>query len=174
MRRYYSKNDKEIMTIEEQTEIVAWARENYKKFKTMGYNRWRCILSDISSYPKAIDEIKERIIFKESLEEYQQEPLFKDALGYMTDGGKLHEHTDPNQGDLIHIRFNVYVQLPYEGGFPIYDGNLYQLKERRYICCRAGIDLHHATKVKGERERIIISYGFLMTREQLGSVVYDY
>lgn len=172
--RYYSKNDKEIMTLEEQEEIVTWVRDNYTKFKVTGFNRWRCILENAPSYPDCIDEIKERIIFKESLEDYQQEPLYKDAIGYQTDGGQLHEHIDKNVGDLIHVRFNVYVQLPYEGGYPVYGNNLYKLKERTYICCRAGIDHHYATQVRGTRERVILSFGFLMKKEQLGDVIYDY
>ena len=103
------------------------------------------------------NKLHTEIIIKGTIEE----PLFKDSIGYMMDGGQLHEHVDPNQDGLIHTRFNLYVQIPHEGGYPIYAGKTLRLKERTYICCRAGIDPHYCEKVEGDRERIIISYGFL-------------
>ena len=103
-----------------------------------------------------------------------EEPLFKDSIGLMMDGAQLHTHTDPNKYGLIHTRFNVYVQLPYIGGYPIYNDNLYKLKERTYICCRAGIDPHYCEKVEGDRERIILSYGFLLPIERVNNIIYDY
>lgn len=172
--RKYTKDDEEILTVEEQEKIVEWARKNYTKFKPNGINRWRCILSNIRSYPEVINIIKQRIVQKEGLENFLQEPTYKDALSYMTHGAKLHEHIDPNQGELLHIRFNVYVQLPQEGGYPIYANRLHKLKERTYICCRAGLDRHSATEVLGERERVMISFGFLMTIKELGNVIYEY
>ena len=92
----------------------------------------------------------------------------------MTNGGKLHEHKDPKSEDKEHIRFNVYVQLPEEGGRPIYADVQHNLKERQYICCRASIDKHSATKCVGNRARIIISYGWLIPKDEIGEVVYDF
>ena len=98
----------------------------------------------------------------------------EDSIGYMIDGGKLHKHTDPNVNNLVHTRFNVYVQLPNEGGYPIYSNNLYKLKERRYICCRAGIDYHECQLVKGDRARIVLSFGFLLPVDRVIKIIYDY
>jgi hypothetical protein len=92
----------------------------------------------------------------------------------MFDGAQLHEHTDPNQGDLIHTRFNVYVQLPEEGGYPVYAGKTLKLKERTYICCKSGLDLHYCEKCIGKRERVVLSYGFLLPNDRIKNIFYEY
>ena len=176
--RYYSINDEPILSEEEQKIIVDWTRNNYQYFTCTGKNkndpRYRQFLDFFGEIPPIFYEIKNRIMDKEDLHKYQQEPLFRDSIAYAQHGSQLHRHTDPNRFGLIHVRFNVYVQLPYQGGTPVYgDTNIY-LKERTYVCCRSGLDSHHAEKVIGERERIVISYGFLIPKEEIGEVKYFY
>ena len=100
--------------------------------------------------------------------------MFKDSVAYHTNGGELHLHSDPKTDGLEHIRFNVYVQLPHEGGRPVYAGVEHKLQERRYICCWASRDKHKATMVKGDRARVIISYGFLIPKSEVGEIFYNY
>ena len=94
----------------------------------------------------------------------------------MINGGELHLHTDPNPKDtnLYHTRFNVYVQIPKKGGLPIYNNQVCNLKERTYICCRSGIDKHCCQKVEGDKERIVISFGFLLPFERIKNINYNY
>lgn len=172
--RKYGANDDPILSEEEQKEIVEWTIENRHFLTESGINRYRQSLDFFDEIPECFNSIKKRIVDKENLHEFKMEPKFKDSIAYMTDGGKLHLHTDPRSEGCEHIRFNVYVQLPFEGGFPIYAGKEHRLKERTYICCRASIDKHECTMVKGDRARIIISYGFLIPRNKLGNVIYDY
>jgi CRISPR/Cas system-associated protein Cas5 (RAMP superfamily) len=170
----YTSNDECIITIEEQEEIVNWLRENYLRLKKNGSNRYMKSLDEIPDIPKIVWDIKKRIVDKENMHEQIQEPFFRDSIGYMFDGAQLHEHTDPNQGDLIHTRFNVYVQLPEEGGYPVYAGKTLKLKERTYICCKSGIDLHYCEKCIGKRERVVLSYGFLLPNDRIKNIVYEY
>ena len=170
----YTSNDDCIVSIEEQTEIVSWLRENYLRLRKNGFNRYVGFLHEIQNIPKVIWDIKQRVVEKEKLYGEKQEPLFRDVIGYMFDGAQLHEHSDPNVGNLIHTRFNVYVQLPEVGGHPIYDKKTLRLKERTYICCKAGIDKHYAEKCEGKRERVILSYGFLLPYERINNIVYEY
>ena len=174
MKNIYSKDDEPILSGEEQSIIVGWLKKNYLRLRNNGENRFMRNMDELPDIPQVVWEIKKRIIEKENLYGYKQEPLFKDSIGYMLDGGKLHEHSDPNHDNLIHTRFNVYVQIPESGGFPIYNGQTCKLKERTYICCRAGIDLHSCEKVVGNRERVILSYGFLIPQEQIENIIYDY
>lgn len=177
MKKYiYSLHDDCIMTTEQQKEIVEWVKINYTYFKSSGYNRYMQLLNYFDDVPKCIWEIKNRIVDKELLHEFQEEPIFKDSIGYMMDGGQLHNHVDPNpiNEELYHTRFNVYVQIPNKGGMPIYNNNLYQLKEMTYICCRSGIDYHSCEKVEGERERIVLSFGFLLPFERIKNITYNY
>ena len=174
---YYGKKCDPILSLEEQQIIVNWINENYKLLECNGHNRYKIKLSLLKEkieIPNCIYEIKKRIIEAELLHDFDGEPLFEDSIGYMLNGAKLHKHTDPNHNNLVHTRFNVYVQLPYEGGYPIYNNNLYKLKERTYICCRAGIDYHECQEVKGDKPRIMLSFGFLLPLDRVSKIIYDY
>jgi hypothetical protein len=174
----YSSNDEPILTIEEQSIIVEWTRNNYKTFRSSGYNRQMQMFDYYAAdyIPSCIWDIKKRIMDKEGLHGFKQEPMFRDAIGYMTDGGQLQEHTDPNPkfSNLIHTRFNVYIQIPIKGGLPIYNNQLCSLNERTYICCRSGIDMHYCQKVEGPRERIMVTFGFLLPPERIQNIKYLY
>ena len=170
----YSINDTPIITELEQKEIVDWLNSNYLRLKKNGDNRYMKSMYDIPDLPKIVWDIRKRIVELENLHEAISEPVLKDAIGYTMDSGQLHQHTDPNKDDLFHTRFNVYVQLPEKGGFPVYGGNVYRLRERTYICCRSGIDSHYCEKVEGSKARIVLSYGFLLEKERVENIVYDY
>jgi hypothetical protein len=170
----YTTDDDYILSEEEQKIIVEWVRNNYKSFKKTGYNRSMNSLHNYDNVPPCIWDIKKRIVEKEQLQDATQDPFFKDAIGYMQDGGALHKHTDPNINNLIHVRYNVYVQLPIEGGIPIYNNVRCNLKERTYICCRSGMDHHWCEEVKGNKERIVISYGFMLPLSRVENIIYDY
>ena len=172
----YSNKDEPILTLDEQSEIVEWTRKNYIYFSNKNNNRFMQKLSYFNDVPKCVWDIKHRIFEKENLYGYEQEPTMKDSIGYMINGAQLHIHTDPNppNSDLIHTRFNVYVQIPEKGGYPIYNNVLHKLNERTYICCRSGIDLHYCEKVEGYRERIVISFGLLIPKDRIKNIIYDY
>jgi len=174
MEYKYTKYDDEILSIKEQEIIVNWVKNNYLRLKKNGDNKYMKSMYEIPDIPKIVWDIRKRIVNKENLHNAKQDPLFRDTIGCMLNEGQLHKHKDPNLDDLIHTRYNVYVQLPYEGGYPIYNEKLCKLKERTYICCRAGLDEHYCEKVIGDRERIILSYGFLLAKERVENIFYAY
>ena len=163
-----------IMTVEEQNEIIKYAQENYLSFDKNGYNKWKKSLNELHNIPKCIYDIKKRIIEKECLENAIQEPTLKDQIGYMKEGGYLHLHVDQNKDSLIHTRFNVYVQIPEHGGMPIYSNHKIDVKEREYTICRSGLDFHYTEKVQGSKERIILSFGYLLPYERVIDIKYKY
>lgn len=174
MKRVYNYDDEAIIDEYEQKEIVEWITDNIEFLDRNGINRYKQYLDFFESPPEIFNTIRNRIIEKENLHLYRQEPILRDSIGYATDGSKLHPHTDPRTDGLEHVRFNVYVQLPKIGGRPVYAGIKHNLQERRYICCRSSLDLHQASTVKGDRARIIISYGFLIPFNNIGEVIYNY
>lgn len=174
MKRVFSFSSEYIISEDEKIEIVKWVENNKQEFDKNGFNRWKQHLDYFDDLPHIFNTIKQRIIERENLQSYEYEPLFRDSIAYMIDGGKLHEHIDPKHKGKEHIRFNVYVQLPEKGGRPIYDNVQHNLKERQYICCKASIDRHSATQCYGQRARVMISYGFLIPLNEVGIVVYDY
>lgn len=142
--------------------IKDWAKENYTKFKPNGYGRQYGILSEFNNIPKIIWDIKQNIVTEYNLESAPQEPIFKDFCGFITDGGQVHEHKDPNQGKLIHTRFNIMISKPEIGGNPVIDGIEVNVKEGEMWICQAGLYKHYCTEVKGDKQRIILSFGFLI------------
>ena len=171
---YYTKNDTPIISELEQKEIVEWLNSNYLRLIKNGENRYMKSMYDIPDLPKIVWEIRERIVNLEKLHDAKPEPKLNDAIGYTMAPGQLHLHKDMNIDNLFHTRFNVYVQLPEKGGYPIYDGKIHKLKERTYICCRSGIDKHCCEKVEGEKARIVLSYGFLLEEERVKNIIYQY
>lgn len=176
----YTSDDPCIMSVEEQAIIVEWANTHYKYFKRNGPNTYMQLLHLFDDTPACVWDIKRRIFDKEQLHGYAQEPIYKDSIGYMMHGDALHPHTDPNpdpdcsEPPLFHTRFNVYVQLPEKGGYPIYANLPCPLKERTYICCRAGVDMHWSAKVEGPRPRIVMSFGVLVPFKRIENVQYQY
>ena len=152
----------EVITEEEQQEIIEWANQNYTTFQKTGPGRQFQIINVLPDVPACVWKIKKRVMDIENLHNYKQEPYFKDYIGYITDGGKIHKHRDPNEGDLIHTRFNVFVQLPEEGGMPIYNDITIPVKERHYVKCYSGLHYHHCEMVTGPKARIVLSFGFLI------------
>ena len=170
----YSSSDDYILSEDEQKVIVDWVRLNYLKLNENGEKKYMKNMHEIHDIPEIVWEIKNRIVQKENLFDAIEEPLFKDSIGYMMEGGQLHKHIDPNRYGLYHTRFNVYVQIPKKGGYPIYADQVLRLKERTYICCRAGLDPHYCEIVEGDRERIILSYGYLLPKERIKNIQYKY
>lgn len=164
--------DNIVMTSEEQVEIVEWANKNYVNFINNGPGRQYHFLDTFEDIPICIWNIKQRVVEKEGLYEYRQEPVFRDYIGYIVNGGQIHPHKDPNNDFLdddllIHTRFNVFIQLPLKGGMPIYGNKKIDVKELEYIRCLSGLETHYCEKVEGEKARIILSFGFLIPQNKL-------
>lgn len=151
-----------VVTIEEQQKIIEWANQNYHNFKPNGYSRQYNCLNYFDDIPQCVWDIKDRIIKKENLYEYQQEPIFRDFISYIQEGGKIQPHIDSNVDGYVHTRFNVFIQLPIKGGLPIYNNKIIQVNELEYIKCFSGLYKHHCQKVESDKPRIILSYGFLI------------
>jgi hypothetical protein len=152
----------EVITEAEQTELIEWANQNYTSFIKNGFGRQFQKLRVLPTVPACVWEIKKRVVAAETIEGARQEPLFEDYMGYITDGGKIHPHKDQNLDDLIHTRFNVFVQLPVKGGLPVYGDKVIPVSERCYVRCNSGIDVHTCEMVEGSKARIVLSFGFLL------------
>jgi hypothetical protein len=118
-------------------------------------------LSD-PTIPVAIWKIKQRLIEKEDLTGYRQDPNFEDVISVMLPGGLIHKHRDPNGGDLsVHSRFNVFIQVP-DKHDTYYGSGIVESKERHYVMCRSGLDYHWSSVNKERVPRIALSFGFML------------
>ena len=165
-----------IISIEEQIIIIEWTKKNHDRFTQNGFNRKAKRLDLLPDFPEIAFAIKKRLEEKENLMKYKEEPFFGNVIAFMTEGGQLHKHVDPNQdkNQLIHVRFNIYVQIPLKGGLPVYNNQIIKLEERNYVCCRSGLDEHYCLKVEGEKERIVLSFGYLIPKTELNDINLKY
>jgi hypothetical protein len=171
-----------LFSPEEQNSLITWINDNYSSFKKNDGSS--LFLTDVEQIEKKyhnseiyniIDNIKTRLIKLENLENTQQCLFLKDLIYVLEPGSKLHNHIDGNNhesnNDLnqtgIHVRFNVCVQKPEFGGQPIYAGKTVKLVEREYIICRSGIDFHSSEYVFGDKNKINISFGFLISPDKI-------
>jgi hypothetical protein len=145
----------------ERQELIEWATAHKHLFKPNGFGRQYGVFNYLG-YPKAALDLKDRIVKKFSLGNAEQEPMFKDYCGYITEGGAIHRHMDHNKGKLIHARFNVMVSKPIEGGEPIQNGVVIKVNEGDVWRCDAGLVEHWCSPVVGDKPRIVCSFGFLL------------
>jgi len=150
----------EVITEAEQKTIIEWANKNYTTFTKNGEYRQYKILTGV--IPIAITMIKERLINKENLRQVRQEPELKDYISYIQPGGQVEPHTNQAKDGLCHTRFEVYVQLPEQGGLPIIDNKVTPVNEREYIRSDSTTYTVSSQVIKGTKARILLSFGFLM------------
>ncbi len=153
----------EIITKDEQEFLLKWIYFNEDKFvpNKMGPNRKFISLDKlkISEKPKLIGEIKIRILFKENICTWEQDPFFGDIITCNTEGGFIHQHTDPSLPNREHIRFNLFLSKPKKGGDPILMNQILSFEERQYIRYHVNKQHHKSLPVEGDKPRIAISYG---------------
>ena len=168
------------MSEEERVTILDWIESNADNFTVAPDNkRIHIFVKDATStvtstraqkqilppytttFPSCVWKIKERLIEKEKLHEYVQEPTHQDFIAVISTHGYIEKHKDENTGDAIHCRFNVFIELPKKGGETYYDGKIVSTKEREYSFVKSGFDFHWTNLIE-EGRRISLSFGFLI------------
>lgn len=90
------------------------------------------------------------------------EPVFGNFVGHhFLDGAEVHLHRDPAPDGFCHVRCNVAVQMPLQGGNPILSGIEYPVSEGEVWICFASIENHATTPLLGG-ERLTLSVGGLV------------
>lgn len=151
-----------FITNEEQKILLNWIFENHNNFRENGYGRKFGVVYDFENYPNLIYILRERIVKIENIQNFLEEPCFRDYVGINTEGGQIHYHTDPNKDDYVHTRYNIVLSYPESGGESIYDGVINKLYEKLIWKCIAGKIFHGSTVVVGKKPRITLSLGFLI------------
>jgi len=145
------------------TPVSAWAVESHKAFRPNGpCRRYGVLQRDDLAPPPEAWEIKRRIVEAQALQCADQEPIFKDFCGFITEGGSIHPHTDQDHDGKQHVRFNVMVSKPEAGGLPVQDGVEMAVEVGDVWRCDASRVRHWCTPVQGTKPRIVLSYGFLV------------
>lgn len=164
-----------IMTDEERDILHKWAVEHKGVFK-IGNGRFHYIIrntNDSSVHP-LVWEIKNRIVEKEGLEYYDKEPVLMDFLAIIPKGGFIQKHRDGNKGELLHTRFNVFINAPKEGSMnTYYGGELVDAQACCYVLSRSGIDEHWTEISTSDEPRIALSFGYILPPAKVDELASD-
>jgi hypothetical protein len=83
---------------------------------------------------------------------------------------KALEHIDDNNHNgEIHTRFNIMLSRPIKGGYAIIEDNIVEVEENEPWICVAGLHKHSTVKMQGDKNRIMLSFGYWYPREFLES-----
>ena len=151
-----------FITKRERTALVKWAYSNSENMTLNSHGPFRqyCRIRNSKNNKLALT-IEDRISDKFSLKKRGliEEPVLGSILSVINPGGFVHRHTAEGEPQ---YRFNLMVQLPTTGGIPTYDDDLtFSVEERDLLCYRPDLFFNGTTTVEGEKDRIIISYGWL-------------
>lgn len=143
--------------------VSVWAVESHKAFKPNGHGRqYGSLYREDLAPPPEVWEIRRLVVEASNLQGYPTEPMFQDYCGFITEGGAIHPHQDPDHNGKQHVRFNVMVSKPEAGGVPVQDGKELAVEEGDVWRCDASRVRHRCTPVQGPKPRIVLSYGFLI------------
>ena len=117
-----------------------------------------------------VAEIKQRIVELEDIRPpIVNDMIIGDWFGITDEDSFVEPHTDDTKIpylDYYALRYNVIIAMPYEGGQPIYDGEVLDVGERGLWRCEAGLIKHATVPNVGTRMRLNISYGFFVPKNQ--------
>jgi hypothetical protein len=104
--------------------------------------------------------IKNELATLFELKDWVPDPFFFDFIGYIWEGGFVHEHTDPCVPGREMVRINILIRKPDVGGMPIVDGHEFQVEVGDVWLNPATRIKHSCTEVRGPRPRSVLSLGF--------------
>jgi hypothetical protein len=116
-------------------------------------------------------EMKQKMAKHYDLGDYRVPPNLKDFVGYITEGGSIHPHTDPDLPQQRHVRVNVLITQP-RGCTPLLDGLPIAVAEGDAWLNLASQCMHSTTPVEGPGYRSALSFGYQIARSR-GDELYE-
>ena len=92
--------------------------------------------------------------------DYKKEFNIGNIINWGINNTSINSHRDDSIDNHNHIRYNLCILKPFDGGDCVYDNKKISLMERHYIKCNA-TKFHSTTSVIGIKPRIMVSYGIL-------------
>ncbi len=104
-------------------------------------------------------KMKQQLATHYELGDYTVPPNLKDFLGYITEGGSIHPHTDPDVPGKRHVRINILVKQP-GGCIPLLENVPIAVEEGDAWLNLASQIIHSTTPVEGPGFRSALSFGY--------------
>jgi len=153
--------------IEHVTKITLDNEEQFKSNKTGHDMGRRFIVIDFVTPDgdKYLFDVKQELAARYDLGGYIVPPGLKDFINYITEGGFVHEHTDPDMPGRRHARINVLVKQT-AGCVPLLDGVPIDVEVGDAWLNLASLCKHATTPAEGPGYRSVISFGFQVDRKR--------
>ena len=123
------------------------------------------VLQPLQNIPPEYLALRSRINDALGLQAHEPRKTSASLLIVSLPGGFTTSHKDGSVDGFKHMRCNVNVLPPGEGGNLIVEGKEYPLGEGDLICFVADVMEHEATVNTGSTPRITVSYPFIMPDE---------
>lgn len=99
------------------------------------------------------------------------EPIYENFTGnHFLNGAFVNPHKDPSPDGYYHVRCNLMIKKPLEGGNPVLDGEEVEVKEKDLWLCIASLEEHCSTPIAGG-ERLVYSFGGLVPKQQIDNIL---
>lgn len=134
-----------------------------RKFMTMDY-----VTPDGD---QVLFEMKQKLAKHYDLGDYRVPPNLKDFIGYITEGGSVHPHTDADLPGQRHVRINILIKQP-GGCIPLLEGMPISVAEGDAWLNLASQCMHSTTPVEGPGYRSALSFGYQIARGR-GDELYE-
>jgi hypothetical protein len=133
------------------------------------FNRKFCALNKHNLHlTKIIKEYSKYVYSLFNITQQIEEEHFGNFIGYNSEGGFVHPHTDRTNSDgWEHVRINFLISKPYQGGNPIIQNKEYNIMEDNAWFNLASRWVHSSTPVIGSRARIVLSLGAYINPSEL-------
>lgn len=115
--------------------------------------------------------VKQELGKRYELGDYVVPPNLKDFIGYITEGGSIHPHKDPDLPGKRHVRINVLVKQP-GGCLPLLEDIPIAVGEGDAWLNLASQCIHGTTPVEGPGYRSAISFGYQIDKKR-GDELYE-
>jgi hypothetical protein len=121
------------------------------------------LLSRLNEMPNCVNAIRNKCLAITG--HCLREPMLQDFVIRILPNGFVNIHTDASRDGYKHIRFNILLQKPLDGGNIIFDGK--QIEQNVGDCFVLDASINHGvSKVRGNVSYRSIVFGFLIPNEQ--------
>ncbi len=155
------KNAVPAKILDHVTEVTLQNEAHFKSNKTGNVAGRQFLVIDFVTPEgdRLLFDVKQHLASLYDLGGYVVPPGLKDFINVITEGGFVHEHTDPDMPGRCHVRINVLVKQT-AGCLPLLDGIPIAIERGDAWLNLASRCKHATTPVEGPGYRSAISFGF--------------
>ena len=147
------------------TELIERNHHLFQENPAGPSRKWLLIENATADGDQVLFSAKQELAEYFSLGEYVVPPVLRDFIGYMTDGGSVYPHTDPDLPGRMHVRINVLISQT-AGCIPLIDDIPIAIAVGDAWLNLASRCVHATTPVEGPGYRSVISFGYQINPER--------